>query len=65
MEEIKQTENTVNIHTVTIPIDEYFDLRQKAEMNGFLMERIGHFQGQLEELQRRMWELEDRINRKE
>jgi hypothetical protein len=29
-----------NENTVTIPIDEYFDLRQKAEMNAFLIGKL-------------------------
>jgi len=46
------------VPTVTISVDEYFDLRQKAEMNGFLMERIGRFEGQLMDMDRRLYELE-------
>jgi len=45
------------VPTVTISVDEYFDLRQKAEMNGFLMERIGRFEGQLMDMDRRLYEL--------
>ncbi len=48
------------IPTVEIPVDEYFDLRQKAEMNGFLMERIGRFEGQLLDMDRRLYELENK-----
>ena len=46
--------------TVTISVDEYFDLRQKAEMNGFLMERIGRFEGQLMDMDRRLYEMESK-----
>lgn len=46
------------VPTVTISVDEYFDLRQKAEMNGFLMERMGYFDGQLRDMDRRLHELE-------
>ena len=28
------------VKTINIPIDEYFDLRTRAEMNGILMERL-------------------------
>ena len=47
MAEIKAT-------MVEISLDEYFDLRQKAEMNGFLM-------GKLDEFQERFFRLEERI----
>ncbi len=33
-----------NENTVTISIEEYFDLRQKAEMNAFLMNELGRIQ---------------------
>lgn len=46
------------IPTVTISVEEYFDLRQKAEMNVFLMERMGRFDGQLKDFDRRLFELE-------
>lgn len=48
------------VPTVTISVDEYFDLRQKAEMNGFLMERMGRFDGQLTDMDRRLYELENK-----
>lgn len=48
------------VPTVTIPVDEYFDLRQKAEMNGFLMERMGCFDGRLMDMDRRLYELENK-----
>lgn len=48
------------VPTVTISVDEYFDLRQKAEMNGFLMERMGRFDGQLMDIDRRLYELESK-----
>lgn len=51
-------EDERKIPTVTISVDEYFDLRQKAEMNGFLMERMGNFEGRLMDLDRRFCELE-------
>lgn len=48
------------VPTVTISVDEYFDLRQKAEMNGFLMERMGRFDGRLMDMDRRLYELENK-----
>ena len=37
-----------NVKTVTIPLDEYFELRQKAESNMFLMNELGRFQSEME-----------------
>ena len=37
--------NEVEVKTINIPIDEYFDLRTRAEMNGILMERLGQIEG--------------------
>ena len=51
MAEIKAT-------MVEIPLDEYFDLRQKAEMNGFLI-------GKLEEYHERFFALEVRVSQLE
>lgn len=47
------------IQTVAITIDEYFDLRQKAEMNGLLMERIGIFESHIMEMEKRLFALEN------
>lgn len=44
--------------TVTISVDEYFDLRQKADMNGMLMERLGIIDGRMMDFDRRLYELE-------
>ena len=49
-------------NTVTIPLDEYFDLRQKAEMNGFLMTELGKIEARFQEIERRYWELERKVN---
>lgn len=47
--------------SVNIPIDEYFDLRTRAEMNGILMERLGQFEGRFFDLDRRIYELECKL----
>lgn len=44
--------------TITITIDEYFDLRQKAETNGLLMKELGEMQARLNDFDRRIYELE-------
>ena len=46
------------VKTVNIPIDEYFDLRQRAEMNGMLMQQLGTLEGRLFDIDRRLFELE-------
>lgn len=49
------------VRTINIPIDEYFDLRTKAEMNVILMERLGQFEGRLLDYDRRIYELECKL----
>lgn len=60
---VKVLENNEN-RVVTIPLDEYFDLRNRAEMNGMLMVQLGEFQGRLGDFDRRIWELESKLNGK-
>ena len=56
-------ENNEN-RVVTIPLDEYFDLRNRAEMNGMLMVQLGEFHGRLGDFDRRILELESKLNGK-
>ena len=60
---VKVLENNEN-RVVTIPLDEYFDLRNRAEMNGMLMVQLGEFQGRLGDFDRRIWELESKLTGK-
>ena len=53
--------NENEARTVTIPIDEYFDLRTRAEINAMLIERLGKFEGNLWDFERRIYELEQRL----
>ena len=46
--------------TVTIPIEEYFDLRIRAEQNFLLMNELGELKGRFQEVERRLWELEQK-----
>ena len=46
--------------TITISVEEYMDLRQKADMNGMLMQELGEFRGRLFTLENRLFELEGR-----
>ena len=51
-----------NANTVTIPIEEYFDLREKANMNVYLMERFGFIERQFNDIEKRLWEIERRAD---
>ena len=46
------------LNTVTIPIDEDMELREKANMNGFLMNELGRMEARFTDIERRLWELE-------
>lgn len=52
------TMSETNARTITIPIDEYFDLRTKAETSIYLMERLGQLDGRIHDLDRRLWKVE-------
>ena len=47
--------------TIAIPIDEYFELRTKAEMNAMLLQQLGCFEGRYFDLERRVYELEEKM----
>lgn len=49
-------DNMANV--VTISVDEYFDLRQKAEMNVQLMLQFAQLEARLGEFERRLWAVE-------
>jgi len=48
-------------NTVTITLDEYIDLREKAQMNGFLMNELGRMEARFQEIDRRLWDLERKV----
>ena len=48
-------------NTVTIAIDEYIDLREKAQMNGFLMNELGKMEARFQEIDRRLYDLERKV----
>jgi hypothetical protein len=52
-----------NVKTVTIPIDEYFDLRQRAEMNAMMIKELGAFDGMFRDIDRRLYELESVVKK--
>lgn len=51
----------VKVNTVNIPIDEYFELKTKAEMNGFLINQMGQIEGRYFDLDRRILEIEFKL----
>lgn len=48
-------------NTVTITLDEYFDLRQKANMNDFLMAELGRIQEHFNQIDRMYYDLENAV----
>ena len=52
-----------NENTVTIPVEEYFDLRQKAEMNAFLMGQIQDTEKRFIQYDNMLFRLEDEVRR--
>lgn len=53
------------VKTITISLDEYLDLREKAQMNMYLMERLGQMDNQIFDLNQRVIELERMKGRNE
>lgn len=49
------------VNTVTISIEEYFELRQKAEMNMTVIREIAGFEGRLTELGNKVFELDAKL----
>ena len=48
-------------NTVTISVDEYFDLRQKAEMNMTVIREIAGFESRLTELGNKLFDLDNKL----
>lgn len=44
-------------NTVTISVEEYFELRQKAEMHMTMIREIGAFENRMDLLERRVFKL--------
>ncbi len=51
------------VNTVTIPVEEYFELRQKAEMNMTMVREIAFFENRLNEFDRKLYEVTDAFER--
>ena len=52
-----------NENTVTIPVEEYFDLRQKAEMNAYLLGEIRKYDERFILFDEKLFRLEDEVRR--
>lgn len=46
------------INTVVIPLEEYMELREKANMNGFLMNELGRIEARFQNIDARLFEIE-------
>lgn len=55
--------NENEIKTINISIDEYFDLRTKANMNDLVMRELGRMDNRLFEFDNKVTQLEDRMNK--
>lgn len=51
-------ENNTSIVTVTIPLEEYWDLRTRAEANGYLMQQLGQMEARFRDIEQKLWEIE-------
>ena len=54
-------ETVNNIATVTISIDEYFELKTKAEQSLYLSNKLGGLEERTFDLDRRLFELEGKM----
>ena len=52
-----------NENTVTISVDEYFDLRQKAEMNTYLLGELTKYEERFRLFDDKLFRLEDEVRR--
>ena len=46
---------------VTIPLDEYIELRRKADENFYLADRLGQFEQRMMNLENNLWQLERKV----
>ena len=52
-----------NENTVTIPVEEYFDLRQKANMNAYLLGELKRYEERFCRYDEKLFRLEDEVRR--
>jgi hypothetical protein len=51
-------------NTVTITLNEYMDMREKAQMNGFLMNELGRMEARFRDIERMVFDLRSELERK-
>ena len=49
------------MNTVTIPLEEYIQLRRQADENFYIADRLGQFEQRLSNFEDDVWKLEKRI----
>ena len=57
-------DNTSNVATVTIPIEEYFDLRMRADQNRYLTDTLMRIEGNFASLESRICQMEKALDKK-
>lgn len=57
-------DNTPNVATVTITVEEYFDLRMRAEQNRYLTDTLMRIEGNLASLESRICQMEKALDKK-
>ena len=50
-------------NTVTIPIEEYFELRKQSEMNAYLLGELARYEERFRLFDDRLFRLEDEVRR--
>ena len=50
-------------NTVTIPLEEYFELRKQSEMNAFLLGELQRYEERFRLFDDRLFRLEDEVRR--
>lgn len=57
-------DNTPNVATVTITVEEYFDLRMRAEQNKYLTDTLMRIEGNFASLESRVFQMEKALDKK-
>lgn len=52
-----------NENTVTIPIEEYFELRKQSEMNAYLLGELVRYEERFRRFEDMLFRLEDEVRR--
>lgn len=57
-------DNTPNVATVTITVEEYFDLRMRAQQNQYLTDTLMRIEGNFAQLDNRVFRVENALQGK-